>query len=182
MVKPLDRMGERERAVVGERSAVGYGAAELVNVDVGLEPTLRLLLERLLPGVPATIDLARFVDGHIGVALGRGDRRVGCPPEPDLFASGLAALAAAGFPNWAEEDQRALITRMRRGDADDELGLPAREFVDRLLDKALVGYLAHPDTWARIGFTGPAYPEGYAWIGAAEAVARGAKKRGWQRL
>jgi hypothetical protein len=51
-----------------------------------------------------------------------------------------------------------------------------------LLDKALAGYLAHPDTWARIGFNGPAYPEGYAWIGTAEVVARHDGKPGWDRL
>jgi hypothetical protein len=72
--------------------------------------------------------------------------------------------------------------RMRNGDADTELGLPAKEFVDRLLDKALAGYLAHPDTWIRIGFTGPAYPEGYAWIGPAEALARHERKPGWDKL
>jgi hypothetical protein len=60
---------------------------------------------------------------------------------------------------------------MRRGQADEELGLPVREFIDRLLVKALAGYLAHPDTWERIGFNGPAYPNGYAWINPT-AVAR----------
>jgi hypothetical protein len=75
-----------------------------------------------------------------------------------------------------------LIGRMRNGDADDELGMPAKDFIDRLLDKALAGYLAHPDTWTRIGFTGPAYPEGYAWIGPAEVIARHARKPGWDRL
>jgi hypothetical protein len=60
--------------------------------------------------------------------------------------------------------------------------MPAREFVDRVLDKALTGYLAHPEIWDRIGFTGPAYPEGYAWIGPAEAVARRERKFGWDRL
>jgi hypothetical protein len=60
---------------------------------------------------------------------------------------------------------------MRRGDADTALGLPARDFVDRVLALALAGYLSHPDTWERIGFSGPAYPEGYAWI-SPPAVAR----------
>jgi hypothetical protein len=114
--------------------------------------------------------------------MGRGDRRDGLPPEPELFAAGLAALAAAGFAERTEEEQRDLVGRMRRGEADSELGVPAKDFVDRLLDKALAGYLAHPDTWVRIGFTGPAYPDGYAWIGPAEAVARRDKKRRWDRL
>jgi hypothetical protein len=144
--------------------------------------TLRALLGRLLPGVPATIDLASFVDAHTGRPLGRGDRRQGQPAEPELFAAGLEALAQVGFADQTEEDQGALLSRMRRGEADDELAVPAKEFVDRLLDKALIGYLAHPDTWDRIGFTGPAHPEGYAWIGPAEVRARHARKPGWDKL
>jgi hypothetical protein len=179
-MKPLDRMGERERAVIDERTATGYGAP--LEHFAEHEPTLRALLERLLPGVAANIDLAAFVDSHTGKAMGRGDRRDGLPPEPDLFAAGLAALGDAGFTDGNENDQRALIGRMRDGDADTELGMPAKDFVDRLLDKALVGYLAHPDTWIRIGFTGPAYPEGYSWIGPAEAIARHDRKPGWDKL
>lgn len=179
-MKPLDRIGDRERRVIDERTRTGYGAPLEHFAD--LEPTLRVLLERLLPGVPATIDLAAFVDSHTGNPMGRGDRRDGLPPEPELFASGLAALVDAGFDAMSDDDQRALISRMRNGDADDQLGMPAKDFVDRLLDKALAGYLAHPDTWIRIGFTGPAYPEGYAWIGPAEAVARHDRKPGWDKL
>ena len=181
-MKPLERIGRPERAVVDERRTRGYATGRLANVDQRLEPTLRALVARLLPGVPDGIDLVAFVDRYTGVPLGRGDRRTGSPPERELFAAGLAALTDAGFSDRSEDDQRALISRMRRGDADAELGMPAREFVDRVLDKALTGYLAHPDTWDRIGFTGPAYPEGYAWIGPAEAVARRERKFGWDRL
>jgi hypothetical protein len=107
---------------------------------------------------------------------------VGLPSEPELYAAGLNALGRAGFATSNEADQHALIDRMRHGHADDELGVPAKDFIDRLLDKALAGYLAHPDTWARIGFTGPAYPEGYAWIGPAEAIARHRRAPGWDKL
>jgi hypothetical protein len=179
-MKPLDRMGDLERAVVEERVATGYRGPLERFADV--EPVLRALLGCLLPGVPAGIDLAAFVDAHTGDAMGRGDRRDGLPPEPELFATGLAALAEAGFVGMEATEQRDLVGRMRTGDADTELRMPAKDFIDRLLDKALAGYLAHPDTWARIGFTGPAYPEGYAWIGPAEAVARRDHKAGWDRL
>jgi hypothetical protein len=181
VVKPLDRIGEAERAVIDERARTGYAVERLEHFETN-RTVLRMLLEHLLPGVPATIDLAGFVDAHTGRPMGRGDRREGLPPEPELFAAGLTALADAGFGEMAKEDQRDLIGRMRRGEADDGLGVPAKDFVDRLLDKALAGYLAHPDTWIRIGFTGPAYPEGYAWIGPAEAIARHDRKPGWERL
>jgi hypothetical protein len=180
VVKPLDRIGAEERHVVAERTATGY-AAPLERLAEH-EELLRVLLGVLLPGVPAAIDLAAFVDRHTGRPMGRGDRRAGLPPEAELFTAGLAALAAAGFAAMDPDDQRSVVGRMRRGVADAELGVPAKDFVDRLLDKALAGYLAHPDTWIRIGFTGPAYPEGYAWIGPAEAVARRDRRPGWDRL
>jgi AcrR family transcriptional regulator len=179
-VKPLDRIGTEERAVIAERATTGY-AAPLVHFG-SHEALLRSLLDRLLPGVPSTIDLAAFVDAHTWRPMGRGDRRAGVPAEPELFAAGLSALADAGFVAMGADEQRRLIMRMRRGDADADLGVPAKEFVDRLLDKALAGYLAHPDTWRRIGFNGPAYPDGYAWIGSAEAVARHKRDVGWERL
>jgi hypothetical protein len=180
-VKPLDRTGEHERKVVEDRSATGYGVVHLTHF-ADAEDALRILLERLLPGVPDAIDLAAFVDSHAGEAMGRGDRRPGLPSELELFAVGLTTLTEMGFSEQGEDEQRGLIGRMRRGDADEELDMPAKEFVDRILDKALAGYLAHPDTWIRIGFGGPAYPEGYAWIGPAEAVARRRKALGWDKL
>jgi len=181
VVKPLDRVGDAERAVIEDRTTTGYAVVELEHFAASAD-VLRALLEVLLPGVPANIDLAGFVDSHTGQAMGRGDRRPATPPEPELFTAGLAALADIGFAELSEDDQRALLGRMRNGDADDELGVPAKDFVDRFLDKALAGYLAHPDTWIRIGFGGPAFPEGYAWIGPAEAIARHDKKPGWDKL
>jgi hypothetical protein len=179
-VKPLDRIGTGERTVIAERIATGYGAPLEHFADH--EDLLRVLLKRLLPGVPANIDLAAFVDTHTGEPMGRGDRRDGLPAEAELFAAGLAALAEAGFTAMDAVEQGTLVGRMRRGAADTQLGAPAKDFVDRLLDKALAGYLAHPDTWIRIGFTGPAYPDGYAWTGPAEALARHDKRPGWERL
>ena len=180
-MKPLDRLGDREREVVTDRRRDGYGTGPLDQL-ADLEDVLRATLGVLLPGVPAAIDLAAFVDANTGRPLGRGDRPAGAPAEPELFRAGLTALADAGFAEMHDEDQQTLIGRMRRGEADEELGVPAKLFVDRLLDKALTGYLAHPDTWERIGFAGPAYPEGYAWIGPAEIIARHDRKPGWESL
>jgi hypothetical protein len=163
-VKKLETLGERERAIVEERRRGGYRQDSLGRLGGELEPHLRALVARLLPGVDAGIDLVSFVDARADHPLGRGDRAPGVPASPELLRGGLKALAGLGFAERSVGEQDALIGRMRRGDADDELGLPAKVFIDRLLVLALAGYLAHPDTWERIGFNGPAYPEGYAWI------------------
>ena len=162
-MKSLAALGERERAIVEERRRSGYRVERLERYGGELEPQLRALLERLLPGVES-VDLVGFVDSHAEHTLGQGDRAPGVPPPSELVRRGLAALTTRGFARAPESEQDALIARMRRGDADAALGLPAKDFVDRVLALALAGYLSHPDTWERIGFTGPAYPEGYAWI------------------
>jgi hypothetical protein len=169
-VKRLGELGSKERAVIEERRRSGY-RREMLERFGALEAELRALIARLLPGVDASIDLAAFVDTHADDPIGRGDRSPGLPAIPELFRSGLQTLADLGFARMPADEQDRLIGRMRRGDADAELGLEAKEFVDRLLAKALAGYLAHPDTWERIGFNGPAYPNGYAWI-TPTAVAR----------
>jgi hypothetical protein len=170
-VKRLDQLGTKERAIVEERRRTGYRREELERFGGELEPTLRALIGRLLPGVPESIDLAAFVDAHAADPIGRGDRPPGLPAVPELLRQGLEKLAAAGFAGLEAAEQDRAIGRMRKGDADAELGFPAKEFVDRLLVKALAGYLAHPDTWERIGFNGPSYPNGYAWL-APGAVRR----------
>jgi hypothetical protein len=169
-VKTLETLGQRERAVVDERRRSGYRVEQLRYAE--FEPVLRALIERLLPGVPEGIDLAAFVDSHADHSLGRGDRKAGVPAAPELLRQGLAALGAIGFAGLDDTAQDALIGRLRRGEADDELRFEAKEFIDRLLVLACAGYLAHPDTWERIGFNGPAYPEGYAWISRGATARR----------
>jgi hypothetical protein len=181
-VKELGTLGEKERAVVEERRRSGYRVERLTRFGGELEPQLRALVDRLVPGVPADIDLAAFVDTHAEHSLGRGDRAPGLPPVTELLRQGLEALARGGFAGLRNHEQDALIGRMRRGEADAELGFPAKEFVDRLLVKALAGYLAHPAVWERIGFNGPAYPDGYAWIAAGATARRHERFPGAGRL
>jgi hypothetical protein len=180
-VKTLETLGRRARAVVEERRRKGYRVERLTRFGE-FEPTLRALLARLLPGIPETIDLAAFVDSHADHSLGRGDRKPGLSPAPDLLRAGLSALALRGFPMLDVAAQEALIGRIRRGEADEELSLEAKEFIDRLLVLACAGYLAHPDAWGRIGFNGPAYPEGYAWISKGATARRHERFAGAGRL
>ena len=170
-MKGREQLGSKELQLIEERRRSGY-RRDAFEHFAELESELRALIARLLPGVPEAIDLAGFVEAHADDPIGRGDRSPGLPPIPDLLRLGLSALRDLGFARLPGEEQDRLISRMRRGQADEELGVPAREFVDRLLVKALAGYLAHPDTWERIGFNGPAYPNGYAWITPTAAARR----------
>jgi hypothetical protein len=181
-VKRLDILGPKERAVIEERRRSGYRKPTLERFGRELEPQLRALVARLIPGLPETIDLASFVDTHADDPLGRGDRERGLPGTAELFRLGLQALATRRFAAMDEPEQKELIRALRHGELDDELGLPAKEFIDRLLWKTLAGYMAHPDTWERIGFNGPAYPEGYAWIDRKAVVARHRGRLGAGRL
>jgi Gluconate 2-dehydrogenase subunit 3 len=180
-VKAREQLGDRELQVIDERRRSGY-RRDTFEHFAELEQELRALIARLLPGVPQEIDLASFVDAHADDPIGRGDRSPGLPPIRHLFRLGLNALRDTGFARMPAEEQDRLIGRMRRGQADEELGLPAKEFVDRLLVKALAGYLAHPDTWERIGFNGPAYPNGYAWITPTAVAKRHKRFPGASRL
>jgi hypothetical protein len=181
-VKELASLGDKERAIVEERRRSGYRVDQLTRFGGDLEPTLRALLARLLPDVEIDVDLAGFVDTHAEHTLGQGDRPPGVQPIPQLLRRGLEVLASRRFADAPETEQDALIGRMRRGEADAALGLPAKVFIDRLLVLALAGYLSHPDTWEKIGFTGPAYPEGYAWISPWAAARRHEGFAGAKRL
>jgi hypothetical protein len=181
-MKRLDTLGAKERAIVEERRRTGYRVDRLAQLGGELEPELRALVGRLVPGVEGQLDLGAFVDTHLEHSLGRGDRAPGIPAAPELVRSGLTTLGRRGFSRLPEAEQDALVGRMRRGEADAELGLPAKELVDRVLALALAGYCAHPDTWDRIGFNGPAYPEGYAWISRGAVARRHADAPGADRL
>jgi Gluconate 2-dehydrogenase subunit 3 len=181
-VKRLDALGEKERAIVEERRRTGYRVDRLERFGGELEPQLRAVVRRLLPSAGSAFDLVSFVDGHVEHTLGRGDHAPGAPPASELVRTGLEALAARGFGTLAEDEQDELIGRMRRGEADVELGFLAKDFIDRLLALALAGYLAHPATWDQIGFNGPAYPEGYAWISSGAVAQRHVGITGADRL
>jgi hypothetical protein len=57
--------------------------------------------------------------------------------------------------------------------------IPSALFFRKLMQKAVAGYCAHPKVWMRIGFYGPAYPEGYVWVSAAEVQSRHERKPGY---
>jgi hypothetical protein len=144
-------------------------------------------LERLIPQ-REEIDLVGFIDWSVGRPLGRGDRRAGMPDELTLFHLGLEGLDQSAMSEHGatfeslDASQRDLILHaVQRGAAAGEIWerIPSSLFFERFYSKALHGYFAHPRVWARIGFMGPAYPEGYLWLAADEVRMRHERRAGW---
>jgi hypothetical protein len=119
------------------------------------------------PSVPvaALIDMKLFHDGRDGYR----DARL--PPIRDAWRIGLAALDAesrhaygAAFADIDATQQRALVTRMQRGELKDAAweGMPSDVFFSlRVLHDVGSAYYAHPQAWNEMGFGGPANPRGY---------------------
>lgn len=152
--------------------------------------TMRAMLARLIPQEEG-IDLVGFIDTVTGDPLGRGDKKPGLPEELEFFRLGLQGLNDEAQARHGQRfevltvEQQDEILRAVRGNA--VLGgvwdkIPADKFFVKLYSKALHGYFAHPKAWMRIGFYGPSYPEGYAWLGAGEVRQRHERAAGWDRL
>lgn len=119
------------------------------------------------PSVPvaALVDMKLFHDGRDGYR----DARL--PPLRDAWRIGLAALDAesrkaygAAFADIDEDRQRAIVTRMQRGELKDSAweGMAANVFFGlRVLHDIASAYYAHPQAWNEMGFGGPANPRGY---------------------
>jgi hypothetical protein len=119
------------------------------------------------PSVPvaALIDMKLFHDGRDGYR----DARL--PPLRDAWRIGLAALDTesrkaygAAFADVDDAHQRALVTRMQRGELNDAAweGMSCKVFFSlRVLHDIGSAYYAHPQAWNEIGFGGPANPRGY---------------------
>ncbi|WP_206956989.1 gluconate 2-dehydrogenase subunit 3 family protein [Trinickia acidisoli] len=148
--------------VIVPRSRAAKGAAT-VN-DAKVEDQGNRWREPSVP-VAAFVDMKLFHDDRDGYR----DARL--PPLRDAWRIGLAALDAesrsahgAAFADIDETQQRALVTRMQRGELTDGAweGMPCDVFFGlRVLPDIASTYYAHPQAWNEIGFGGPANPRGY---------------------
>ena len=99
------------------------------------------------------------------------------PDDPETWrrvALGLDAAArqhgAVDFVNAASEVQQLIVEAFAEGNLHggvwDELP-PARAW--KVVTRAMLSaFYSHPWAWNEIGFGGPAYPRGYARIGAGQ--------------
>ena len=100
--------------------------------------------------------------------------RYGDDPWRGQFYKDGLALAAADFlkstgKDFFSADDKEIgeyiekIMKNENGDAR------VKRFIAKVLSDAALIYYSYPESWNKIGFPGPAYPEGYAYLGCGEA-------------
>jgi gluconate 2-dehydrogenase gamma chain len=179
-----------EAHVVEQRLQGNFSRPQLEHFSPGEAALMRAVLKRLIPEDEG-VDLAGFMDAYVEQPLGRGDRRPGMPGELELYKLGLQGIDqaatemhGAAFGALSEEEQDAVLSAVSNGSAPGAIfrEIPGDYFFERFYGKALHGYFAHPRVWMRIGFPGPAYPEGYGWLGKGETRMRHERQIGWDTL
>jgi hypothetical protein len=103
-----------------------------------------------------------------------GFRHHELPEDPETWrhvAAGLdAAAAAAGCGDGfaaAGEHRRQIVETFSKGEL--ELGgLPSKKAWSVVMRGIVSAFYSHPWAWNEIGFGGPAYPRGYARLGAGQ--------------
>jgi hypothetical protein len=186
----MKRWDDVERQVIEERLKTNYARAHLEQFSDDEASTLAAVLQRLIPQDEG-IDLVGFLDWAVGKPLGRGDRQPNMPDEPDLFHQGLQGVDETSqarfgkrFRDLSGDQQDQVLRSIQEGQAEGQVWqrIPSHMFFIRFYSKALMGYFSHPKAWMRIGFPGPAYPEGYLWVNAGQVKQRHLRKPGWDKF
>ncbi|MFA5872076.1 MAG: gluconate 2-dehydrogenase subunit 3 family protein [Parcubacteria group bacterium] len=117
--------------------------------------------------IPAVID-RKLANGKSGVRYGLDSW------TQEFYKTGLAEFSRKAKEIYGKplEDFRAeqlnkFATKFLKKDGSDFLN----RFMRKVLADATVIYYSHPLSWNQIGFPGPAYPEGYAYLDCGEADA-----------
>ncbi|MHB1001403.1 MAG: gluconate 2-dehydrogenase subunit 3 family protein [Armatimonadota bacterium] len=190
-LKRMEGFDDKERRVIEKRLETNYRREPLEFLTASEADLLGLILDRLIlqDDNEDKIDLVGFMDWAIPNPLGFGDRQENLPGEPTLFREGFKGIdetsqymfAGRKFADLTETEKDRVISAIQEGkpEGDTWNNISSTIFFKKLMQKAIAGYCAHPKTWVRIGFYGPAYPEGYIWISRREVKARHDKKPGY---
>jgi hypothetical protein len=84
-----------------------------------------------------------------------------------MLDAAAAARGAADFAGAADQVQREIVGRFAAGDLDWDAFPVAKAWALTMRD-IVSAFYSHPWAWNEIGFGGPAYPRGYARLGAGQ--------------
>lgn len=162
---------DQTREVVDARLAVDADFHQFCNQAEWR--ALRAVCDQIIPQ-PAHLlkaPIAAMIDRKLHSGKGDGYRDARMPAQSEAWRKGLAAIDAEAaletgkpFCELAGEQQRAVLLKVQKGEAASPAweGLsPQLFFVKHLLHDVVAAYFAHPSSWSKIGFGGPASPRGY---------------------
>ncbi len=190
-LKRMEGFDEEVYRILDERIRTNYKRAGYEFLTDEEAELLNAMLDRLIPqeGIDPKIDLVSFLDWAIPKPLGYGHRYEGMPDERAIFRQGMkgvdetsrAMFEGRAFRELTDDQKDEVLRAVQEGRAEGDAwkGIPSTLFFTNLMNKALCGYCAHPRVWVRIGFYGPAYPEGYVWVSRLEVKGRHEKKPGY---
>jgi hypothetical protein len=167
----IEHWDERTREVVLERV---QDVPELRFFDANEARTLRAFCDVVTaqdsePRIP----VLEMVDAKLHAGRLDGFRYVDMPPDPETWQRVAASLdrsaQSEGHEHFAaapSECQHELIERFSNGELDWEL--PVAKAWAVVMRMVLAAFYSHPWAWSEIGFGGPAYPRGFARLGAGQ--------------
>ncbi len=120
------------------------------------------------------IPVLEMVDAKLHAGHLDGFRHHDMPPDTETWRQVAANLdrsaredgAADGFASASSEVQHEIVERFSKGELDWEL--PVTKAWAVVMRGVLGTFYSHPWAWNEIGFGGPAYPRGYARLGAGQ--------------
>jgi hypothetical protein len=120
----------------------------------------------------APVPVTQMVEARLAAGETDGWRYADMPEDGQAWRDTLGYLDAdardrcgTSFAEAAEGDRHRLIQAVQDLSGEDWHGLPAKHVWSLWTRYACTALYAHPDVWAEMGFSGPAYPRGYKNIG-----------------
>ncbi len=141
-----DRLSVRTRKVIETRASGPVRPEGLFTAEQ--ERTLRAIVARVVPGT--AIDLASTIMARLATGKGDGWRYDLLPPDLEAYRRQLDKLADGDFTELDAEHQDKLLTEVANAK-----GTPGARWFEEVRGDAVSAWIAHPQTSARIGFSGP---------------------------
>jgi hypothetical protein len=120
------------------------------------------------------VPVLAMVDEKLFEKKGEGYRHADMPSDPQAWREVArmldSAAAEQGTESFAAAEREArlrIIARFSEGRLDWD-GCPVEKAWGLVMRDVLSAFYSHPWAWSEIGFGGPAYPRGYARLGAGQ--------------